>query len=363
VLTGGIHAREWIAVEVAYLVAEYLIKHYTTNPQNRYELLIRALVDNRRIFIIPMLNPDGHYYTMLTDRMWRKNRRQLPVTPEGWVNLLTKDGALGTDPPPFRNVQVPDDEPDAGAEYEVPIYQVPLGTPLAASERYPCGLPTGLTGIDPNRNLRTQAWGYDGLGYPPDGVVADPEPSRCGFPGDSGYFGPAAGSEAEAANLQILLNRASPGIAASIDYHSRGQLILFPSELSYANAVSADYKMLGMTLWSLVHGEGVTDYRIGTPRDLLRTDATGTVMERAAQAHQSRAFTIELDPPQTVAEGWVLDEDQICTVFEKNIRGALAAIAAPPRTAGLDYATARYDLVLQVFLSWNVYGRGNQLPA
>lgn len=30
-ITGGVHAREWIAVEVAYLIAEYLIKNYPTS--------------------------------------------------------------------------------------------------------------------------------------------------------------------------------------------------------------------------------------------------------------------------------------------------------------------------------------------
>lgn len=365
VFTGGIHAREWIAVEIAYLVAEYLIKNYTTAPQNRYQRMIRALVDNRRIYVIPMLNPDGNDYTVFTadgaGRLWRKNRRTLPGTPQAWVDLLTNDGALGTDPPPFTNVHVPDDPPDASAEYEVPIYQVPLGTPLAGSQRYTCELPTGATGIDLNRNLRTQAWGYDGLGYPPE--PEEPQPGGSGYPPGPGYFGPAAGSEAETANLQILLTQASPRIAASIDYHSRGQLILFPSELSYTGGVSADYKMLGMALWSLVHGQGVTDYLLGTPRELLDADATGTVMERAAQQHQSRAFTIELDPPLTVENGWLLAEDQICGVFEKNIRGALAAIASPPNTASLAYAKYVYDLIVKVFTTWNVYGRGNQLPA
>ena len=373
VLTGGIHAREWIAVEVAYLIAEYLIKNYTTAPQNRYQRMIRALVDNRRIYIIPMVNPDGNDYTVFTadgaGRLWRKNRRQLPGTPQGWVDLLTDNGNLGTDPPPFTNVHVAEEPP--GAQYDVPIYQVPLGTPLAGSERYACGLPVDVIGIDLNRNLGTQAWGYDGLGYPPEPEdppdppepPPPPQPGYSGFPSNSGYFGPAAGSEAETANLQILMAQVYPRIAASIDYHSRGKLILFPSELSYNDGVGADYKMFGVALWSLVRGQGGADYLIGTPRELLDADATGTVMDYAAQLHQSRAFTIELDPALTVQNGWILAEDQICGVFEKNIRGALAAIASPPGSADTEHARYVYDLIVKVFTAWNVYGRGNRLPA
>jgi hypothetical protein len=333
--------------------------------------MLQALVDNRRIYIIPLLNPDGNDYTVFTPggagRLWRKNRRTLPGTSEAWFNLLTDDGDLGTDPPPFRNVQVPDDPPDANAEYEVPVYEVPLGTPLAASPRYTCELPVNVTGIDLNRNLRTQAWGYDGLGYPSvppkPGEPEEPQPGGSGYPPQPGYFGPAAASEAETANLQILLAQASPGIAASIDYHSRGKLILFPSELSYNDGVGADYKMFGVALWSLVRGQGGADYLIGTPRELLDADATGTVMDYAAQLHQSRAFTIELDPALTVQNGWILAEDQICGVFEKNIRGALAAIASPPGSADTEHARYVYDLIVKVFTAWNVYGRGNRLPA
>jgi Zinc carboxypeptidase len=373
VLTGGIHAREWIAVEIAYLVAEYLIKHYSTAPQNRYQRTIRDLVNNRRIFIIPMLNPDGNEYTVFSSapdhRLWRKNRRPLPTTPAAWVTLLTNGLPPGNNnPPPFTNVQVADHPPDASAEYEVPIYQVPLDIPLEDSERYTCTLPVNVTGIDLNRNLRAGGWGYDALGYPPD---ADPQPSGSASPPSPGYFGPAGGSEAETANLQTLLYQVGPGgIAASIDYHSRGQLILFPSELSYFGGVGPDYNLLGRTLQSLVHGQGVSDYRLGTPRQLMSADATGTVMDYASQLYQSRAFTIELDPQQSVQNGWLLPEDQICGVFEKNIRGALAAIAAPLKPAGTTADPTGilrvqriYDRIVKVFTTWNVYGRGNRLPA
>jgi len=367
VFTGGIHAREWIAVEVAYLLAEYLVKHYTAVPANRFQWMIRQLVNHRRICIIPMVNPDGNDYTVFSTapnhRVWRKNRRWLPATPAGWVNLLTDNGALGNDPPPFTDVQAPAPPPAAPAQYDVPVFEVPLGKPLANAGRYTCPLAVNQTGIDLNRNLRTLAWGYDGLGYPENGP---PQPSFAGDPESDGYLGPAAGSEEETSNVQIAMANAAAapgiGITTSIDYHSRGQLILYPSEMSAYGAVDPDYLAFGKMLQALVHAEDMPDYKLGTPRALLDGDATGTVMDHASQHHLSRAFTIELDPALDAVDAWMLPEDRICTVFEKNIRGALAALAA----AGVPHTPTSHEIYVnfvQLFNTWNVYNRGNQLPA
>jgi hypothetical protein len=66
---GGIHAREWIAVEPPMYLAHFLVENYDTDPQ------VKDLVDNGEIWIVPMVNPDGHQYSITVDRMWRKNRR------------------------------------------------------------------------------------------------------------------------------------------------------------------------------------------------------------------------------------------------------------------------------------------------
>jgi carboxypeptidase T len=73
------HAREWISVEVPYLLAVHLCENYSED--NR----IRALVDNSEIWIIPLLNPDGLEYSIYVYRYWRKNRR------------LNADGSFGVD--------------------------------------------------------------------------------------------------------------------------------------------------------------------------------------------------------------------------------------------------------------------------
>ncbi len=68
-LIGCHHAREWISVEVPLYIAKYLTDNYATNPE------IQSLIDNQQIWIVPMLNPDGHIYSRTIDSSWRKNRR------------------------------------------------------------------------------------------------------------------------------------------------------------------------------------------------------------------------------------------------------------------------------------------------
>lgn len=63
------HAREWISVEVPYLLGKYLAENYGSNPG------VRDLVDRSQIWIVPLLNPDGLEYSVYFYRYWRKNRR------------------------------------------------------------------------------------------------------------------------------------------------------------------------------------------------------------------------------------------------------------------------------------------------
>ncbi|MCP4624642.1 MAG: hypothetical protein GY850_14095 [bacterium] len=73
------HAREWIAVDVPLLLAERMVQQYATDGQ------VQDLVDHGEIWIVPMVNPDGHEYSRTVYRQWRKNRRD---------NL---DGSYGVD--------------------------------------------------------------------------------------------------------------------------------------------------------------------------------------------------------------------------------------------------------------------------
>ena len=67
-LVGGHHAREWISVDVPFLLAKYLLENYQSSGR------VKSLVDHGEIWVIPLLNPDGHQYSVISDRLWRKNR-------------------------------------------------------------------------------------------------------------------------------------------------------------------------------------------------------------------------------------------------------------------------------------------------
>ncbi len=69
VLLGAHHAREWISVEVPLMIAENLLQNYATDSA------IQNYINNAEIWIVPMVNPDGHQYSVVSDRLWRKNRR------------------------------------------------------------------------------------------------------------------------------------------------------------------------------------------------------------------------------------------------------------------------------------------------
>ena len=73
------HAREWVAVEVPFLLARELL-------EKANEPKIAGWLSNAEIWVAPMVNPDGHEFCRTQDRLWRKNRRRNP------------DGSIGVDP-------------------------------------------------------------------------------------------------------------------------------------------------------------------------------------------------------------------------------------------------------------------------
>jgi hypothetical protein len=71
--TGLHHAREPESMEQMIFFMFYLLEHYGTDPEATY------LVNNRELYFIPVVNPDGYEYNHITNPngggMWRKNRR------------------------------------------------------------------------------------------------------------------------------------------------------------------------------------------------------------------------------------------------------------------------------------------------
>jgi carboxypeptidase T len=69
---GGHHAREHVSVEMPLMLIEHLVTEYAKGNKS-----ITRLVDNRTIYVVPELNPDGSEHDIASGRYksWRKNRR------------------------------------------------------------------------------------------------------------------------------------------------------------------------------------------------------------------------------------------------------------------------------------------------
>jgi len=71
ILYNGIHhAKELMGAEICMYMIDSLVRGYRSDPQ------IRAWVDSTEIWIVPIINPDGHEIVMTEkDTSWRKNTR------------------------------------------------------------------------------------------------------------------------------------------------------------------------------------------------------------------------------------------------------------------------------------------------
>lgn len=71
--TSLIHAREVISYQQMIYFMFYLLENYETDAR------VQAIVNNRELYFIPIINPDGYLYNIQTNPngggMWRKNRR------------------------------------------------------------------------------------------------------------------------------------------------------------------------------------------------------------------------------------------------------------------------------------------------
>lgn len=114
---GAHHAREWPSVETVLYTLVYILEHYgKTDPGggegdagvNWSATQITWTVDNRQLYFIPMLNPDGlefarkEYYDQGvtdTNTLWRKNREpnSNPVTGRPYPEQINGQSTAGVD--------------------------------------------------------------------------------------------------------------------------------------------------------------------------------------------------------------------------------------------------------------------------
>lgn len=63
---GEHHARELVTSEITFMLAEHFLDNYGKDPE------VTFAVDNREIWVVPMVNPDGHVLAE-AGKDWRKN--------------------------------------------------------------------------------------------------------------------------------------------------------------------------------------------------------------------------------------------------------------------------------------------------
>jgi carboxypeptidase T len=286
--TGCHHAREWISVEIVFLMAEYLVRAYSDSPSAVQDKRLQWLVDNREIWFVPMVNPDGHNWTRTVNRQWRPGRT-VHELPAGDFYPPRLDGG------PPRHV------------------------------KYPAG---SYTGVDLNRNYATSTWGKET--FHPGSMV----PATSGNPKDAGpnsvWFGPSAASEPEVVAIQTLVQGQS--FRSAITYHSFSQFLLYPQ----AAKDDTYLQFVGKGMKTLIAEKG-NPYEYGYSGDGgIIYAATGDAMLYAYEQMSKRpSFTPELRPTQADGDRWgfnQLPEDQIEGCFRENVAAALALI----QCAGFD---------------------------
>ena len=165
----------------------------------------------------------------------------------------------------------------------------------------------GSFGVDLNRN-----WGYGWGGG-----------GSSGTQNSDTYRGTAAFSEPETAAIRDFII-AHPNIRAHMDYHSYGQLIIWPIGTECVTPTEPDasiYSSLGLTMESLieaVHSEN----HVSGPICQTLYQASGASVDYMYGTQNRYGMTIELRP-DSGNPGFVLPADQIIPTCEENLPAIL----------------------------------------
>ena len=82
VITGGLHAREWVPPDALVNLAADLLEAHSRGTGLRYGGQrfsaddIRSVVERLQLVLFACVNPDGRHHSQTADPMWRKNRRR-----------------------------------------------------------------------------------------------------------------------------------------------------------------------------------------------------------------------------------------------------------------------------------------------
>jgi carboxypeptidase T len=277
--TGCHHAREWISVELAYLVAEFLIQNYNAGATTERDKRIRYIVDNRTIWFVPMVNPDGHEYTTRVNRWWRGTRKTHTLPAQTIFAPLFRGGGAG------RTVTI------RAGDYD---------------------------GVDPNRNYATSDWGEETFTSRGD-IMTSRDPTDGGLKGI--WCGPSAESEVETKAIADLITHEP--FRSALSYHNDGQFVLFPD----ASARDTFTQFVGRGMSTLINAKG-NPYTYESGSALYAT--TGDGMDYVYEKKPPRpAITVELRPPDGVPDELRfagLPDTQIGPCFRENLGAALALI-------------------------------------
>ncbi len=121
--TGVHHAREPGSMMAVLYFMVYLAEHYGTDPE------VTELVDGRRLFFVPVVNPDGYVFNETTNPegggLWRKNLRD------------NGDGSFGVDPNRNYGYEWGHDDLGSSSFPDSPVYRgpAPFSEPEVAAIR------------------------------------------------------------------------------------------------------------------------------------------------------------------------------------------------------------------------------------
>ncbi len=239
------HAREWPASEVPIMWAFDLLQNYSKDKR------IKAIVDNVRTIIVPVVNVDGYHYS-----------RSFPPVETGEVGGVTN--------PLPPEALVLGGQGRYIRKNRRPLGSTHAGEGLGVVEQRSPAQSNGYLGVDPNRNYAYQ-WGDDAAGSSP--VMTD-----------ATYRGTDPFSEQETKNVAHIFK--THHVTAMVTNHTSGDLLLWAWGDTRDDAPDNDL-LEGLGRAMAVYNK----YKPQKSIDLYVT--TGTTSDYAYGAHGSIGYTFE----------------------------------------------------------------------